>query len=162
MLCDHCTSIAASICLISFTLRRLWTVDQPQDAQSLRMQEPGLSVWRYSLFWYVRLGALCTTAVSSFYWFVSFSLSEGFGQLTNLEKLDLCFCSSLVSLPEGILYSKALDPLSIVPQVYHHFPDLSNFHSPKALVNWPTSRSSTSGNATAWPLCLKVFPILIV
>ena len=58
------------------------------------------------------------------------TLPERFGELTNLKKLDLGGCE-LVSLPEGILYPKTLDALSIVSALYHGFADLSNFHSPK-------------------------------
>ena len=50
------------------------------------------------------------------------SLPEGFGQLTNLEKLDLYECMSLVSLPEGIPYSNSLRLIErstiVVPSLY--------------------------------------------
>ena len=47
----------------------------------------------------------CITVAPTLYRFVSSPLSEGLGQLTNLEKLNLVECMSLVSLPEGSLHS---------------------------------------------------------
>ena len=73
--------------------------------------------------------------------------SEGFGELRNLEKLDLEYCQSLRALPAGL---HAIDHACFS----HQFPHPSftlNHISPKDSESCQPLRTSTCDAATLWP-----------